>query len=199
MLPTSWHDINVAQMLEISRAGSSIKDITHLLNLFIDVENEDMSVFMDAAVEFAKVLNSKPDVVPCEDVYIGREHYRLRPIEELSVSEYIDFDEFKDKPLENLTLLLAIIYSADGDTGDYITDVKRKSKEFLDCPADVAQSALLFFSERFLAYTNNFLGSLLQEHPEMKVEVEKIQSLLGMTSSLENQNGTSQTEEQSMD
>lgn len=198
-LPTSWHDINVCEMIEISHTGTSLKDVTRLLNLFIDVDDVEMDVFMDAAVELSSVLNKAPEVVECQNVVINDTVYRLRRIEEFSVSEYIDFDEFKDKPVDNLPTLLAIIYSSDKDTGDYVEDVKRKAKEMLEMPADVASSAMLFFSKSFLNYMENSLGSLAKEKPELRKEIEKVRSLLGMTLSLENPDGISQTGEPSMD
>ena len=197
-LPTSWHDINVCEMIEISHTGSSLKDVTKLLNLFIDVNDVEMDVFMDAAVELSSVLSKAPEIVPCLNFELNGSVYRMRAIEEFSVSEYIDFDEFKDKPVDNLPTLLAIIYESDKDTGDYVEDVKRKAKELLELPADIASSAMLFFSKSFLNYTNSFLGSLAKEKPELKKEVEKIQSLLGTTLSFENPDGISQTDEPSM-
>lgn len=198
MLPNSYADITVAQMLEISQAKNSMKDIKAILDLFIDTDELEFEDFIEASVELTNVLQSAPKVVPCDSYIIDGVKFTLNHVEDLNVNAYVDFDELSKDKITNLPLLLGIIYSSDKDKGDYVEDLKARSRLLLNMDFETASSALVFFSKNFLEYTNNFLDSLEKTHPQLRNQITQTrQALGGMKSSLENLDGTSQSGEKS--
>lgn len=196
MIPKTWHEINVAQLMEISQAKNNMRDIQALLSLFIDTETLTIDEFMEAAAELYQLLTTKAEIVDCEEFVLNGETFKLRNIEDFDVLEYCDYTELSKDTIQNLPLLLGLIYegSEDGDD-EYKDKVKTRAQKLLEMPADTAQSALAFFLRRSMLFITNTLDSLESKTPALKPEIERLrETLLFMSKSSDSQDGTSQAE-----
>lgn len=196
MIPKTWHEINVAQLMEISQAKNNMRDIQALLSLFIDTETLTIDEFMEAAAELYQLLTTKAEIVDCEEFVLNGETFKLRNIEDFDVLEYCDYTELSKDTIQNLPLLLGLIYEGSEDsTDDYKDKVKTRAQKLLEMPADTAQSALAFFLRRSMLFITNTLDSLESKTPALKTEIERLrETLLFMSKSSDSQDGTSQAE-----
>lgn len=196
MIPTSWHEITVAQLMEISQAKNNMRDINALLNLFIDTDDLTIDQFIEASAELYKILTIKPELVPCEEFELDGEKYKLRTIEDFDVAEYCDYTELSKNAIENLPLILGLIYERENEDGEtYIDRVKERAQKLLAMPADTAQSALAFFLRRSMDFITSTLDSLEKNNPQLKKEIERLRDTLPfMSKSSESQDGTSEAE-----
>lgn len=196
MIPKNWHEINVAQLMEISQAKNNMRDIQALLSLFIDTETLTIDEFMEAAAELYQLLTTKAEIVDCEEFVLNGETFKLRNIEDFDVLEYCDYTELSKDTIQNLPLLLGLIYEGSEDNSDdYKDKVKTRAQKLLEMPADTAQSALAFFLRRSMLFITNTLDSLESKTPALKPEIERLrETLLFMSRSSDSQDGTSQAE-----
>lgn len=196
MIPKTWHEINVAQLMEISQAKNNMRDIQALLSLFIDTETLTIDEFMEAAAELYQLLTTKAEIVDCEEFVLNGETFKLRNIEDFDVLEYCDYTELSKDTIQNLPLLLGLIYEGSEDSSDdYKDKVKTRAQKLLEMPADTAQSALAFFLRRSMLFITNTLDSLESKTPALKPEIERLrETLLFMSRSSDSQDGTSQAE-----
>lgn len=197
MIPKSWHEIKVIELSEIMKAKNNMSDFNHILSLYEDTEKLSMSEFLEAMIELKDVLSQPFEDVPFEEFELNDVKYTIKTIEEFKVDEYIDFDTLYKDNINNLPLLLGIIYKSSEDTGDYQVDTKRKATELLEMPADTARSALNFFLHSFITYFNSILDCLEQTSPNLKEQVNKIRQMVGTQLSSIEQDGTSQKEKNS--
>ena len=196
MIPTSWHEITVAQLMEISQAKNTMRDINALLNLFIDTDALSIEEFMQASAELYQLLTTKSELVDCEEFELDGEKYKLRNIEDFDVAEYCDYTELSKNAIENLPLILGLIYERENEEGEtYIDRVKERAQKLLAMPSDTAQSALAFFLRRSMDFITSTLDSLESNNPQLKKEIERLRDTLPFTSkSSESQDGTSKAE-----
>ena len=197
MIPKNWHDIKVIELSEIMQAKNNMNDFNHILSLYEDTEKLSMNDFLEAMIELKDVLSQPFEDVPFEEFELNNVKYTIKKIEEFKVDEYIDFDTLYKDNINNLPLLLGIIYKSSEDTGDYQSDTKRKATELLEMPADTARCALNFFLHSFITYFNSILDCLEQTSPNLKDQVNKIRQMVGTQLSSIEQDGTSQKEKNS--
>lgn len=197
MIPKSWHEIKVIELSEIMKAKNNMSDFNHILSLYEDTEKLSIEEFLEAMIELKDVLSQPFEDVPFEEFELNNVKYTIKKIEEFKVDEYIDFDTLYKDNINNLPLLLGIIYKSSEDTGDYQSDTKRKATELLEMPADTARSALNFFLASFITYFNSILDFLEQTNPNLKDQVNKIRQMVGTQLSSIEQDGTSQKEKNS--
>lgn len=194
MIPKNWHEIKVVELPTIMEAKNNMKDFNSVLSLYIDTEKLSVDEFLESLLALKEVLNQPFEEVPFEQFELDGVTYTIKKIEDFKVDEYIDFDTLYKDNINNLPLILGIIYNSSEDLGDYQSDTKRKATELLEMPVDTARSALNFFLKSFISYFNDTLDFLGKNNPALKPQIDKIRVAVGTGSFSQEQGGTSQKE-----
>ena len=80
--------------------------------------------------------------------------------------------------------MLALIYHAENEEGDYVEQTKKKAEIFEDLPADIAVAAVSFFSVGLLKYVKDTVLSseaasrMMKKNPKMREMMEQLEDLI---------------------
>lgn len=182
-LPETLSEVSVKQIIAIHNLGEltgSVNDVIRLINIFadtpVDLNTIDLGNILEISVQLSSVLFENKQIEPVDRFVIDGKEYFCQEPNELSVKEFIDFQEISKEPIDNLPLLLALVYKEKDEQepsdDEYMTVVMAKKAKFLDLDAKTAQGCLLFFSEAFANYVINTLESL-ETTPEQKAILKK--------------------------
>ena len=181
------NDITVKQLMDIQKINpNSINGQKEVMRIIYDIDPDNISV-----EEFLNNIVSMPDIFVNGDksfkrtVTIDGIEFTAKDIKDFSTKEFIDFDTLAQDNNENMTTLLALIYSNETfDKMDYIQaiTVKREMMEKLD--AGTALGAIDFFSRALLSYIKNIVVSspaaktVMEKNQKMKSQMEVITKYL---------------------
>lgn len=190
-LPENLSEVTVKQLIEIHNLGEltgSVSDVIKLINIFsatpIDINTIDLGSILEISVLLSAVLFENNKITPIDHFNIGKDVYFCQSPEELSVKEFIDFQEISKDPVSNLPLLLALVYKTevekDPDDEDYMTYLMAKKSKFMEIDAKTAQGCLLFFSNSFTNYVVNSLESLETTPEQKKMIMEIVKQMKGL-------------------
>lgn len=170
-LPETLSEVSVKQIIEIHKLGEltgSVNDVINIINIFsdvpVDLNTIDLGNILEISVQISSVLFENANLEPIDRFVLNNEEYFCVEPEELSVKEFIDFQEISKDPVQNLPLLLALVYKTKGEKepndADYKSFMICKKTKFMELDAKTAQGCLLFFSNAFANYVVNTLESL---------------------------------------
>lgn len=189
-VPESWADITVKQVIEFEEIQNGTMDIggnKRLLAVALncdekEVETFPFEIFVELIVTVSEMLQKPLEGKFQPTVEIDGVVYTAREINEFSTREFIDFDSMaSDKDKHQLPLLLALIYTDDVVSENYVEGVKRRAAVFAErMSAETGLAAILFFSKCCLRFVTNTVdysaaGKLT---PQMVKQLKMIQEFL---------------------
>lgn len=189
--PENLSEVTVEQLIEIHSFGelsNSISDIIKVMKVFApDINPAEIS--FEAMIEITgllgKTLSECANLEEVNSFEIDGEKYTCQDPNDLSVKEFIDFQEVSKDPVENLPLLLALVYKSEseGDVSDdkYVEVLMEKKNKFMHLDAKTAQGCLLFFSSSFTNYASNTLESLAKDQKQKKAIKKAMKELKQLT------------------
>lgn len=187
-LPETLSEVSVKQIIEIHKLGEltgSVNDVIHIINIFsevpVDLNTIDLGNILEISVQISSVLFENSKIEPVDRFVLNNEEYFCIAPEELSVKEFIDFQEISKDPVTNLPLLLALVYKTKDEKEpseeDYKEFIMCKKTKFMELDARTAQGCLLFFSNSFASYVLNTL-EYLEITEEQKENLKKAAKMM---------------------
>lgn len=189
--PENLSEVTVEHLIEIHSLGklsNSISDIIRVMKVFAPNVNPS-EISFDAMIEIAgllgKALSECANLGEVNSFEIGGEKYTCKDPNDLSVKEFIDFQELSTDPVENLPLLLALVYKSESEDtvsdDKYVEVLMEKKNKFMHLDAKSAQGCLLFFSNVFINYVYNTLESLVTDQKQKKAIQKTLEELKQLT------------------
>ena len=187
-IPNSWSDITIGvyqRYLKIQKSAKSDKiRILKSLSLLCNtqpkiIEKTSYNDLLDIMAIVKELLDSEPSKQKFKKrFHFKGEEYGFCPnLSNISTGEYIDLEEYSKEPIDNLHIIMSILYrKVTFKRGDryaiegYNPD-EFKEELFKDCPMDIALSSLGFFltlGERLAEISHNYLSK--QEKKALKTQ-----------------------------
>ena len=186
-IPDRWSDITIEtyqKYVEIQEGKGSdknkvIKSLALLCNVSPFVVKK--MAYKDL-LEIMGILKTMIDTEPDKEEFrktfmFKKEKYGFVPnLSGITTGEYIDLESYCKKPIENLHVIMSILYRkvtferSERYTIESYNPEEFKEELFKDCPMDIALSSLGFFltlGERLAKISHNFLAA--QEMKQQKV------------------------------
>lgn len=185
--PENLSEVTVEQLIEVHSLGelsNSISDIIKMIKVFApDINPAEIS--FEAMIEITgllgKTLSECANLEGVNSFEIGGEKYTCQDPNDLSVKEFIDFQELSTDPVENLPLLLALVYKSESEgtapDDKYVEVLMEKKNKFMHLDAKTAQGCLLFFSNVFINYVSNTFESLATDQKQKKAIQKAMEEL----------------------
>lgn len=177
-VPENLSEITLGQFIRVQQyTGNSMKDqrkvIGILTNSTPDVIDElNVLEFVDVSEAIAEMDWSVPDE-PQSKVIIDNDMFTLKAFDDLTTSEFVDFDTLLgENKAQNLDVLCAIAYDDGKEHTNYVKDTRERARLFFaKMNADVALSAIRFFVEGSQSYASSIADC--SEMPEQVREMAK--------------------------
>ena len=186
-IPDKWSDITIEtyqkyvniQEEKISDKKKAIKSLALLCNTTPFIVKK--MAYKDL-LEIMSVIKTMIDTEPKTEEFrktfmFKKEKYGFVPnLSAISTGEYIDLESYCKKPIENLHIIMSILYRKvtfernERYTIESYNPDEFKEELFKDCPMDIALSSLGFFltfGERLARTSHSFLKA--QEMKQQKV------------------------------
>ena len=177
IIPNKWEDITIStyqKYLKIQESKAKdrnkvIKSLSLLCNTSEDiVKKMAYKDLVDIMGIVSELIDSEPDSTSFKKTFKldGDEYGFIPNMSKLTTGEYIDLESYCKEPIENLHIIMSILYrkitfkrNEKYAIEPYDPD-KFKEELFKDCPMDVALSSLGFFltlGERLARISHNYL------------------------------------------
>ena len=177
IIPDRWSDITIEtyqKYVEIQEGKGSeknkvIKSLALLCNVspFI-VKKMAYKDLLEIIATIKKMIDTEPDKEQFRKTFMfKKEKYGFVPnLSGITTGEYIDLESYCKKPIENLHVIMSILYRkvtferSERYTIESYNPEEFKEELFKDCPMDIALSSLGFFltlGERLAKTSHNFL------------------------------------------
>tara|TARA_R100000781_G_scaffold112478_1_gene79735 strand:+ start:613 stop:1203 length:591 start_codon:yes stop_codon:yes gene_type:complete len=177
IIPNKWEDITIntyQKYLKIQESKAKdknkvIKSLSLLCNTSEDiVKKMAYKDLVDIMGIVSELIDSEPDSTSFKKIFkLDNDEYGFIPnMSKLTTGEYIDLESYCKEPIENLHIIMSILYrkitfkrNEKYAIEPYDPD-KFKEELFKDCPMDVALSSLGFFltlGERLARISHNYL------------------------------------------
>ena len=186
-IPDKWSDITIStyqKYVKIQEAkGSEKNKVLKSLALLCDTTTAVVKkmAYKDL-LEIMGIIKTLIDKEPKEEGFrkvfmFKEEEYGFVPnLSKLSTGEYIDLESFCKEPIENLHIIMSILYRKitfkrnDRYTIESYNPDEFKEELFKDCPMDIALNSLGFFLT---------LGSVLAKTSQryLKAQEQKVQKV----------------------
>ena len=187
VIPNQWSDITIGmyqKYVKIQESKGNDKNrAIKILSLICGVktsvvkkmQHKDMIEIIGI---LKKMIDSEPDKAKFRKKFVfNQEQYGFIPnLSELTTGEYIDLEAYCKEPIENLHIIMSILYrKITFERGDrYAIELYNpdefKEDLFKDCPMDIALNSLGFFltlGEQLAKSSHSYLK--LQERRALKV------------------------------
>ena len=187
IIPNQWSDITIGmyqKYVKIQESKGNDKNrAIKILSLMCGVkpsvikkmQYKDMIEIIGI---LKKMIDSEPDKAKFRKKFVfNQEQYGFIPnLSELTTGEYIDLEAYCKEPIENLHIIMSILYrKITFERGDrYAIELYNpdefKEDLFKDCPMDIALNSLGFFltlGEQLAKSSHSYLK--LQERRALKV------------------------------
>jgi len=187
IIPDKWSDITVGTYQEYikiqegkgSEKNKIIRSIALLCNTSTAIVKKMMySDLLDIVQTIKLLVDTEPDKQKFQKVFNFKdEEYGFCPnLNEISTGEYIDLETYCKNPIENLHIIMSILYRkiTFKRSERYAIEVYNpdefKEELFKDCPMDIALNCLGFFltlGNELATISHNYLQ--VQEMKAQKV------------------------------
>ena len=187
IIPNQWSDITIGmyqKYVKIQESKGNDKNrAIKILSLICGVktsvvkkmQHKDMIEIIGI---IKKMIDAEPDKAKFRKKFVfNQEQYGFIPnLSELTTGEYIDLEAYCKEPIENLHIIMSILYrKITFERGDrYAIELYNpdefKEDLFKDCPMDIALNSLGFFltlGEQLAKSSHSYLK--LQERKALKV------------------------------
>ena len=187
IIPNQWSDITIGmyqKYVKIQESKGNDKNrAIKILSLICGVKTsivkkmqyKDMIEILGI---LKKMIDAEPDKAKFRKKFVfNQEQYGFIPnLSELTTGEYIDLEAYCKEPIENLHIIMSILYrKITFERGDrYAIELYNpdefKEDLFKDCPMDIALNSLGFFltlGEQLAKSSHSYLK--LQERKALKV------------------------------
>ena len=187
VIPNQWSDITIGmyqKYVKIQESKGNDKNrAIKILSLICGVktsvvkkmQHKDMIEILGI---LKKMIDAEPDKAKFRKKFVfNQEQYGFIPnLSELTTGEYIDLEAYCKEPIENLHIIMSILYrKITFERGDrYAIELYNpdefKEDLFKDCPMDIALNSLGFFltlGEQLAKSSHSYLK--LQERRALKV------------------------------
>tara|TARA_B100001094_G_scaffold7119_1_gene6380 strand:- start:22620 stop:23210 length:591 start_codon:yes stop_codon:yes gene_type:complete len=188
-IPNKWEDITISVYQKyIKVQGSKIDERKKIINSIALLCNTTETIvkqmnFKDLK-DIVKIIKELVDTEPNKMMFKKRfkfdnEDYGFIPnLSKLTTGEYIDLENYCKEPIENLHVIMSILYRKitfkRGERyaiEDYDPD-QFKEELFKSCPMDIALSSLGFFltlGEKLVKISHNYL-----KKQNKKIQIKKV-------------------------
>lgn len=160
----SLKDITVRELIELSKVKdiSTMEGINKVMTIFYGKsDNLSLDGYFDKFAELSKVIFEQPALEPIDSFEFDGVTYKAKGVDEIQTKEFIDFDNLsRENPVENLPVLLAIVFSDGNEEGSYVKRTQERAEKFNRLDALTAQSAMLFIQQLFVAFASSMVDCL---------------------------------------
>jgi hypothetical protein len=187
VIPNQWSDITIGmyqKYVKIQESKGNDKNrAIKILSLICGVKTSIVKKMqykdmIEIIGILKKMIDSEPDKAKFRKKFVfNQEQYGFIPnLSELTTGEYIDLEAYCKEPIENLHIIMSILYrKITFERGDrYAIELYNpdefKEDLFKDCPMDIALNSLGFFltlGEQLAKSSHSYLK--LQERRALKV------------------------------
>ena len=187
IIPNQWSDITIGmyqKYVKIQESKGNDKNrAIKILSLICGVKTSIVKKMqykdmIEIIGILKKMIDSEPDKAKFRKKFVfNQEQYGFIPnLSELTTGEYIDLEAYCKEPIENLHIIMSILYrKITFERGDrYAIELYNpdefKEDLFKDCPMDIALNSLGFFltlGEQLAKSSHSYLK--LQERRALKV------------------------------
>lgn len=178
-VPSVWADIKLKDFQRFMGANPTDETADDLaLSIFCGIDKDEQSLFPVNEIEdiktiLAGVFIQNPELQ--RFLKIGGVEYGFHPkLEDISIGEFVDLEEYMKDPIKNATKWMAILYRPvtkklfnRHEIEPYHPD-KHDGSAFEDITMDVVQGALLFFYRLEIGLQISSLTSLKHQQGQEK-------------------------------
>jgi hypothetical protein len=190
-LPTSWEDVSIKKYKKIFNIDSEDGDITYfvtLLSILLDIPYDILiKIEYSSLTKLQNSINFIHEPIIQDSITefeIDGVKYKLTNITNLKTNEFVDLDSLSKDYINNMHLMLGIIYrecDSKGKIVDYDSDDLNRRSIIFDDKLNILQvnKTIVFFSKIVTLYLNTMNSYLAKRvTKEMKMMKTKKQKEL---------------------
>ena len=163
VVPTSWDDITLAQLMELDALNESAPSLTKVVSVLtgkpLEVVEQLPLQFTNAILSQMEFIKERPDIAPSVSCVINGERFSVNVTEEMKLGEFVAVETVMSADKDDVAGVLAVVCRKDGES--YTTEFENKRFEerkemFLKASCMAVLPVVAFFLLRWELSENSF-------------------------------------------